>query len=93
MNCYKFYDFSSERDKTSPRARVKLKDDQEKRVAMKTKMMVTLYRHKELLKKEILRKRALLEKELQYEIQVLHICFKTNTSILTTSLFETEGGE
>lgn len=62
--------FNSERDKTSPRARVKLKDDQEKRVAMKTKMMVTLYRHKELLKKEILRKRALLEKELQYEIQV-----------------------
>lgn len=55
---------------TTPRARVKLKEEQEKRVAMKTKIMVTLFRHKEMLKKEILRKRALLEKELQYEIQV-----------------------
>lgn len=54
----------------TPRARVKLKEEQEKRVAMKTKIMVTLFRHKEMLKKEILRKRALLEKELQYEIQV-----------------------
>lgn len=54
----------------SPRVRVKLKEEQEKRVTMKTKIMVTLFRHKEMLKKDILRKRALLEKELQYEIQV-----------------------
>ncbi|KAB0795122.1 hypothetical protein PPYR_11961 [Photinus pyralis] len=55
----------------SPRARVKLKDTQEdeKRVAMKTKIMVALFRQKEALKKEILRKRALLERELQCEIQ------------------------
>ncbi|KAF5303230.1 hypothetical protein FQR65_LT19011 [Abscondita terminalis] len=55
----------------SPRARVKLKDTQEdeKRVAMKTKIMVALFRQKESLKKEILRKRALLERELQCEIQ------------------------
>ncbi|KAK4876450.1 hypothetical protein RN001_012872 [Aquatica leii] len=55
----------------SPRARVKLKDSQEdeKRVAMKTKIMVALFRQKESLKKEILRKRALLERELQCEIQ------------------------
>ncbi|KAK5645407.1 hypothetical protein RI129_006707 [Pyrocoelia pectoralis] len=55
----------------SPRARVKLKDSQEdeKRVAMKTKIMVALFRQKEALKKEILRKRALLERELQCEIQ------------------------
>lgn len=33
--------------------------------------MVSLYRQKELLKKDILRKRALLEKELQCEIQVV----------------------
>lgn len=32
--------------------------------------MVSLFRQKESLKKDILRKRALLEKELQYEIQV-----------------------
>lgn len=55
-----------------PRARVKVKDspEEEKRVAIKTKIMVALFRHKEMLKKEILRKRALLEKELQCEIQV-----------------------
>lgn len=55
-----------------PRARVKIKDspEEEKRVAIKTKIMVALFRHKEMLKKEILRKRALLEKELQCEIQV-----------------------
>ncbi|KAK9686188.1 PHD-finger [Popillia japonica] len=60
-----------EKISASPRARVKLKDnqDQEKKVALQTKMILTLLRHKELLKKDILRKRALLEKELQHEIQ------------------------
>ncbi|XP_018334706.1 nucleosome-remodeling factor subunit NURF301 isoform X2 [Agrilus planipennis] len=54
----------------SPRARVKIKDGQdEERTKIKTKAMVALFRHKEALKKDILRKRALLEKELQYEIQ------------------------
>lgn len=32
--------------------------------------MITLFRHKEMLKKDILRKRAHLERELQIEIQV-----------------------
>lgn len=53
----------------SPKARVKSKEVDRLSNA-KAKVMVTLYRQKELLKKDILRKRALLEKELQYEIQV-----------------------
>ncbi|KAJ8928259.1 hypothetical protein NQ314_019210, partial [Rhamnusium bicolor] len=55
----------------SPRARIKIKEvsEAERKVTIKTKIMVSLYRQKELLKKDILRKRALLEKELQYEIQ------------------------
>lgn len=32
-------------------------------------LKIRLYRHKELLKKDILKKRAVLEKELQIEIQ------------------------
>lgn len=56
----------------SPRSKIKIKEvsEAERRVTMKTKIMVSLFRQKELLKKDILRKRALLEKELQYEIQV-----------------------
>ncbi|CAG9862131.1 unnamed protein product [Phyllotreta striolata] len=55
----------------SPRTKVKIKEvsEPDKKVTMRTKILVTLFRHKELLKKDILRKRALLEKELQYEIQ------------------------
>ncbi|XP_066157343.1 nucleosome-remodeling factor subunit NURF301 isoform X1 [Euwallacea fornicatus] len=52
----------------SPRSRTKSKEAERVSNA-KAKVMVTLYRQKELLKKDILRKRALLEKELQYEIQ------------------------
>ncbi|KAJ8968859.1 hypothetical protein NQ317_016782 [Molorchus minor] len=53
----------------SPRSRIKIKEvsEAEKKVTIKTK--ISLYRQKELLKKDILRKRALLEKELQHEIQ------------------------
>nr|CAH7737126.1 unnamed protein product [Callosobruchus chinensis] len=59
------------KEKISPRSRVKIKEvtESDKKVNMKTKIMVSLFRQKELLKKDILRKRALLEKELQYEIQ------------------------
>ncbi|VEN60082.1 unnamed protein product, partial [Callosobruchus maculatus] len=59
------------KEKISPRSRVKIKEvtEPDKKVNMKTKIMVSLFRQKELLKKDILRKRALLEKELQYEIQ------------------------
>ncbi|KAG5899121.1 hypothetical protein JTB14_021623 [Gonioctena quinquepunctata] len=55
----------------SPRSRVKIKEvtETDKKVTMKTKIMVSLFRQKEMLKKDILRKRAQLEKELQYEIQ------------------------
>jgi nucleosome-remodeling factor subunit BPTF len=63
----------SSKDKVvSPRARVKLKEvqEQDRKVTQRTKILVSLYRQKEFLKKDILRKRALLEKELQYEIQV-----------------------
>uniref|UniRef100_A0AAR5PPQ8 Nucleosome-remodeling factor subunit NURF301 n=1 Tax=Dendroctonus ponderosae TaxID=77166 RepID=A0AAR5PPQ8_DENPD len=53
----------------SPRSRTKPKETPDRLSNLKAKVMVTLYRQKELLKKDILRKRALLEKELQYEIQ------------------------
>ncbi|KAE8752789.1 hypothetical protein FOCC_FOCC000527 [Frankliniella occidentalis] len=43
--------------------------DERRRVAVNTKLQVILFRHKELLKKDILKKRALLEKEMQIEIQ------------------------
>lgn len=54
----------------SPRIKMKAKEvlENEKK-ALKTKSMVSLFRHKEQLKRDILRKRALLEKELQCEIQ------------------------
>lgn len=50
----------------------KLKDSQEQRRKQQvhSRMQVLLFRHKELLKKDILKKRALLEKELQIDIQV-----------------------
>jgi nucleosome-remodeling factor subunit BPTF len=49
-----------------------LKDNQEQRRKQQvhSRMQVLLFRHKELLKKDILKKRALLEKELQIDIQV-----------------------
>lgn len=51
----------------------KLKDSQEQRRKQQvySRMQVLLFRHKELLKKDILKKRALLEKELQIDIQVM----------------------
>lgn len=53
--------------------KIKEVPETEKKVTMKTKIMVSLFRQKELLKKDILRKRALLEKELQFEIQVIFL--------------------
>ncbi|XP_044753874.1 nucleosome-remodeling factor subunit NURF301 isoform X3 [Coccinella septempunctata] len=55
----------------SPRTRVKLKENlqSDDKKTMKPKIMASLHRHKEILKKDILRKRALLERELQCEIQ------------------------
>ncbi|XP_018057443.1 PREDICTED: nucleosome-remodeling factor subunit NURF301 isoform X2 [Atta colombica] len=59
-------------NESSPKNRsAKLKDSQEQRRKQQvfSRMQVLLFRHKELLKKDILKKRALLEKELQIDIQ------------------------
>lgn len=60
-------------NESSPKNRsAKFKDTQEQRRKQQvhSRMQVLLFRHKELLKKDILKKRALLEKELQIDIQV-----------------------
>jgi nucleosome-remodeling factor subunit BPTF len=44
--------------------------EERRRQQVQTKLQVLLFRHKELLKKDMIKKRALLEKELQIEIQV-----------------------
>jgi len=61
-------------NESSPKNRsAKFKDSQEQRRKQQvySRMQVLLFRHKELLKKDILKKRALLEKELQIDIQVI----------------------
>lgn len=62
----------SDQDSTPKNRAGKLKDSQEARRKQQvhSRMQVLLFRHKELLKKDILKKRALLEKELQIDIQV-----------------------
>lgn len=63
-------------NESTPKNRsAKLKDTQEQRRKQQvhSRMQVLLFRHKELLKKDILKKRALLEKELQIDIQVIAI--------------------
>lgn len=45
-------------------------DDRRKLQQIQSKLQVSLFKQKELLKKDILKKRALLEKELQIDIQV-----------------------
>ena len=54
----------------------KSKDTQEQRRKQQvhSRMQVFLFRHKELLKKDILKKRSSLEKELQIDIQVNTTC-------------------
>lgn len=70
-----FYSFSpvkaENNEDKNPRSRQKWKESQEekRRQAAQSKLNVLLFRHKELLKKDILKKRALLEKELQIDIQ------------------------
>lgn len=53
------------------RSRQKWKESQEekRRQAAQSKLNMLLFRHKELLKKDIMKKRTLLEKELQIEVQ------------------------
>ncbi|CAH0555321.1 unnamed protein product [Brassicogethes aeneus] len=52
-----------------PKIVIRKEPEQDKKVTIKAKIMVSLYRQKEILKKDILKKRALLERELQSEIQ------------------------
>ncbi|XP_015175523.1 PREDICTED: nucleosome-remodeling factor subunit NURF301 isoform X2 [Polistes dominula] len=58
-------------NEASPKNRfVKLKDCQEQRKKQaQSRMQVLLFRHKELLKKDLIKKRSLLEKELKIDIQ------------------------
>ncbi|XP_063972664.1 nucleosome-remodeling factor subunit NURF301 isoform X2 [Diachasmimorpha longicaudata] len=58
-------------EEETPKRSIKMKESQEARRQQQvhSRMQVLLFRHKELLKKDILKKRALLEKELQIDIQ------------------------
>lgn len=73
---YKRYTISvsSRGEKTSGGGNAKSRtgkwQEERKRQQIQTKLQVLLFRHKELLKKDILKKRALLEKDLQIVIQV-----------------------
>lgn len=60
---------------------LKQSDDRRKLQQLQSKLQVSLFKQKELLKKDILKKRALLEKELQIDIQVciLKSCFSWNS--------------
>lgn len=65
-------------EKLSPQSRskqIRARESQEekKKSAIRSKLQVLLFRQKEMLKKDILKKRALLEKELQIEIQVQQV--------------------
>ena len=65
--------------------------EERRRQQVQTKLQVLLFRHKELLKKDMIKKRALLEKELQIEIQVRRIkhqitCFLHHSSVEDTHL-------
>ncbi|XP_046429162.1 nucleosome-remodeling factor subunit NURF301 isoform X3 [Neodiprion fabricii] len=71
-----------ENTEATPKNRAgKLRDSQEQRRKQQvhSRMQVLLFRHKELLKKDILKKRALLEKELQIDIQDLSAELATRT--------------
>lgn len=52
-----------------------------RRLANASKLSSLLYRHKESLKMEILKKRALLDKELQLEAQVWMMTFEHLSSV------------
>ncbi|KAJ8687395.1 hypothetical protein QAD02_023189 [Eretmocerus hayati] len=62
---------SMDNDATPRNRSNKMKESQEqrRRQQIHSKMQVLLFRHKELLKKDILKRRALLEKELQIDVQ------------------------
>lgn len=72
-----------ENESTPQKRAAKPKDSQEQRRKQQvhSRMQVLLFRHKELLKKDILKKRALLEKELQIDIQVYYIKYVFYKSI------------
>lgn len=56
--------------KISRTVKWKESQDERKKQQLLTKLQVVLFRHKELLVKDMKKKRTLLEKELQIEIQV-----------------------
>lgn len=58
---------------TGPAGPIKDSQEEKRKNHIQSKLQILLFRHKELLKKDILKKRALLEKELQIEIQVIFI--------------------
>lgn len=59
-----------ERDENRRMKKQELEEEKHKRV-MVAKLQGTLFKHKEALKKEILKKRSIMEKNLQQEIQVV----------------------
>lgn len=60
-----------ERISASLAASVESEDNKNrKRKTLKSKMSLALIRHEKLLKRDILRKKALLERDLKFEIQV-----------------------
>lgn len=59
-----------------------LEDEKQKKL-IAAKLQGTLFKHKEMVKKEILKKRALMERNLQQEIQV---CSKKKKKYLCSAL-------
>lgn len=63
-----------------------------RRLANASKLSSLLYRHKESLKMEILKKRALLDKELQLEAQVWMMTFDHLSSVYVFKVPKTTRG-
>ena len=58
-----------EKDALRKMKKQELEDEKQKKIIV-TKLQGALFKHKEAVKKEILKKRALMEKNLQQDIQV-----------------------
>lgn len=68
-----------ERDALRKIKKQEMEDEKQKKL-IAAKLQGTLFKHKEMVKKEILKKRALMEKNLQQEIQVCSLLSKTCSS-------------
>lgn len=80
-----------EKEERASQRKQKQKEDAEERKlrAASNKLQGILFKHKEMLKKDILKKRALLEKDLQHQIQVRTISpptWKTHRYVCHSSL-------